>query len=44
MSAQRPSAGGVPFSFSILRTVSRNPRSSAAFAPTTLRAMIEDEA
>ena len=36
--------GGAPFSLSILRTVSRNPRSSSALAPTMLRAMIEDEA
>ena len=38
------SAGGAPFSFSILRTVSRKPLSSSAFAPITLRAMIEEEA
>ena len=36
--------GGAPFSLSILRTVSRSARSSSAFAPMTLRAMIEDEA
>ena len=44
MSAHLPSFGGAPFSLSILRTVSRSVRSSSAFAPTTLRAMIEDEA
>jgi hypothetical protein len=36
--------GGAPFSFSILRTVSRNSRSSPAVEPTTCDAMIEDEA
>ena len=44
MSAHLPSLGGAPFSFSILRTVSRKPLSSSAFAPITLRAMIEEEA
>ena len=44
MSAHLPFAGGAPFSLSILRTVSRKLRSSSAFAPTTLRAMIEEEA
>ena len=43
MSAHLP-AGGGPFSFSILRTVSRSSRSSSGFAPITWRAMIEDEA
>src|SRR5215831_5153345 len=43
MSAHLP-AGGAPFSFSMRRTVSRRPRNSSAFAPMTLRAMIEDEA
>src|ERR1700686_79445 len=43
MSAHLP-WGGLPFSFSILRTVSRNSRSSPALEPTTWRAMIEDEA
>jgi len=41
----RPLAvGGAPFSFSMRRTVSRRLRSSSAFAPTTWRAMIEEEA
>ena len=44
MSAHLPSLGGAPFSFSILRTVSRSLRSSSALAPTTWLAMIEDEA
>ena len=41
-----PFAGreAAPFSFSILRTVSRSARNSAGFAPITWRAMIEDEA
>src|SRR5271169_4026021 len=43
MSAHLP-CGGLPFSFSILRTVSRNSRSSLAVEPTTWLAMIEDEA
>ena len=37
-------AAGLPFSFSILRTVSRNSRSSPAVEPTTWLAMIEEEA
>ena len=43
MSAHLP-CGGVPFSFSILRTVSRNSRSSLAVEPTTWLAMIEEDA
>src|SRR4051812_50034424 len=43
MSAHLP-CGGEPFSFSILRTVSRNSRSSLAVEPTTWLAMIEEEA
>jgi hypothetical protein len=43
MSAHLP-AGGAPFSLSMRRTVSRRLRSSSAFAPTTLRAMIEEDA
>src|SRR3974390_3802623 len=43
ISAHLPVGVG-PFSFSILRTVSRNSRSSAALAPITWRAMIEDDA
>src|SRR5947208_405226 len=43
MSAHLP-CGGVPFSLSIRRTVSRNSRSSSAVDPTTCDAMIEDEA
>src|SRR5260370_13827507 len=44
MSAQRPDAGGAPFSLSIRRTSSRSLRNSLAFAPTMLRAMMDDEA
>jgi hypothetical protein len=44
MSAHLPSFGGVPFSFSILRTVSRSLRNSSAFEPMTWLAMIEEEA
>jgi hypothetical protein len=36
--------GGLALSLSMRRTLSRNSRNSAALAPTTLRAMIEDEA
>src|SRR3569832_152926 len=36
--------GGLPFSFSILRTVSRSSRNSLAVEPITWDAMIEDEA
>src|ERR1041384_6430287 len=36
--------GGLPLSFSILRTVSRNSRNSSAVEPTTWLAMIEEEA
>ena len=43
MSAHLP-CGGLPFSFSILRTVSRNSRNSLAVEPTTWLAMIEEEA
>jgi len=43
MSAHLP-CGGAPFSFSILRTVSRNSRNSLAFEPTTWLAMMEEEA
>src|SRR5674476_157706 len=43
MSAHLPVGGG-PFSFNILRTVSRSARHSVALAPITWRAMSEDEA
>src|SRR5260221_134662 len=43
MSAHLPDGGG-PFSLSILRTISRNVRSSCGLEPITWLAMIDDDA